>query len=117
MSARRMPRPEVPLAIGVDTGGTFTDFVVWLPGRTLAFKLPSTPAAPERAVLAGLARAQAGRATRVRHGSTVATNALLERRGARVTLLTTRGFEDVLEIGRQERPDLYALAPRASRAA
>jgi len=48
----------------------------------------------------------------VRHGSTVATNALLERRGARVTLLTTRGFEDVLEIGRQDRPDLYALAPR-----
>src|SRR5262249_5044776 len=61
--------------------------------------------------LAGLARAGAGRGTRVRHGSTVATNALLERKGARVTLVTTEGFEDVLEIGRQDRPDIYAMQP------
>jgi N-methylhydantoinase A len=98
-------------AIGVDTGGTFTDFVVRVGGSMIAFKLPSTPRAPERAVLEGLARAGAGSRTRVRHGSTVATNALLERRGARVTLLTTRGFEDVIEVGRQDRPDLYAIAP------
>ena len=78
----------------------------------MAFKLPSTPRDPAAAVLAALERAGAGRGTRVRHGSTVATNALLERKGARVTLVTTAGFEDVLEIGRQDRPDLYALQPR-----
>ena len=99
-------------AIGVDTGGTFTDFVAIVGGRRVAFKLPSTPAAPERAVLAGLERLGAGTHTRVRHGSTVATNALLERKGARVLFVTTRGFEDLLEIGRQERPELYALDPR-----
>ncbi len=100
------------VAIGIDTGGTFTDVVVWDGRRRTAFKLPSTPREPARAVLAGLARAGAGPRTRVRHGSTVATNALLERKGARVVFLTTAGFEDVLEIARQDRPDLYALAPR-----
>ena len=99
-------------AVGVDTGGTFTDFVAVVDGGWVAFKVPSTPWAPERAVLEGLARAGATRRTRVRHGSTVATNTLLERKGARVTLLTNQGFEDLLEIGRQDRPDLYALAPR-----
>ena len=98
-------------AIGVDTGGTFTDVVAWRGGERVAFKVPSTPRDPAQAVLEGLARAGAGRGTRVRHGSTVATNALLERKGARVTLVTTAGFEDVLEIGRQERPDIYALQP------
>ena len=82
-------------------------------GRALVvLKLPSTPSAPERAVLEGLGKLGASRATRVRHGSTVATNTLLERKGARVSLVTTRGFEDLLEIGRQDRPDLYALGPR-----
>ena len=100
------------LHVGVDTGGTFTDFVGIAGGRLVAFKLPSTSAAPDRAVLAGLERLGATRATRVRHGSTVATNALLERKGARVTFVTTAGFEDVLVIGRQDRPELYALAPR-----
>jgi N-methylhydantoinase A len=100
------------IAVGIDTGGTFTDVVVWDGRRRTAFKVPSTPAAPERAVLEGLARAAAGPRTRVRHGSTVATNALLERKGARVVFVTTAGFEDVLEIGRQDRPSLYALAPR-----
>ncbi|TMQ72510.1 MAG: hydantoinase/oxoprolinase family protein, partial [Candidatus Eisenbacteria bacterium] len=103
------PRP--PSAVGIDTGGTFTDFVALVSGRLVAFKLPSTPRAAERAVLAGLARLGATRASRVRHGSTVATNALLERKGARVVLLTTAGFEDLLEIGRQDRPDLYTLSP------
>ena len=98
--------------MGIDTGGTFTDVVVWDGRARVAFKVPSTPAAPQRAVLEGLARAGAGPRTRVRHGSTVATNALLERKGARVVFLTTAGFEDVLEIARQDRPDLYALAPR-----
>jgi N-methylhydantoinase A len=98
--------------VGVDTGGTFTDFVARLPSGWVALKVPSTPRAPERAVLEGLARLGASRATLVRHGSTVATNTLLERKGARVVMLTNRGFEDLLEIGRQDRPDLYALAPR-----
>src|SRR5439155_7720594 len=70
------------------------------------------PGNPERAVLAGLRRLGADGRTRVRHGSTVATNTLLERSGARVVLITTAGFEDLIEIGRQDRPDLYALAPR-----
>jgi len=98
-------------AIGVDTGGTFTDVVAWRGGKRVAMKVPSTPHDPAQAVLEGLSRAGAGRGTRVRHGSTVATNALLERKGARVTLVTTAGFEDVLEIGRQERPNIYALQP------
>jgi N-methylhydantoinase A len=96
----------------VDTGGTFTDVVAWRGGRRVAFKVPSTPREPAAAVIGALARAGAGRGTRVRHGSTVATNALLERKGARVAFVTTAGFEDVLEIGRQDRPELYALEPR-----
>jgi N-methylhydantoinase A len=96
----------------VDTGGTFTDFVALSGGRLVALKLPSTPRASERAVLEGLGRLGVTAATRVRHGSTVATNTLLERKGARVALATTAGFEDLLEIGRQDRPELYALAPR-----
>jgi len=80
-------------------------------GGTLRFlKLRSTPRDPGTAVRAGLAALGPG--ARLHYGSTVATNALLERRGARVLLLTTAGFEDVLEIGRQVRPRLYALEPR-----
>ncbi len=117
MSARAVrTRPRAPAArltaAGIDTGGTFTDFVGVAGGQVVTFKLPSTPSAPDRAVLQGLERLGAARATRVRHGSTVATNALLERKGARVTFVTTAGFEDLLVIGRQDRPDLYALSPR-----
>ncbi|MCC6652180.1 MAG: hydantoinase/oxoprolinase family protein, partial [Candidatus Eisenbacteria bacterium] len=105
-------RPSAPAdSVGIDTGGTFTDVVVWRGGRREAFKVPSTPDDPSRAVLEGLRRAGAGPRTRVRHGSTIATNALLERKGARITFVTTAGFEDLLEIGRQDRPALYALAP------
>jgi N-methylhydantoinase A len=96
----------------VDTGGTFTDFVALVGSRLVTLKLPSTPRAPERAVLDGLERLGAGAGSRVRHGSTVATNTLLERKGARVVFATNAGFEDLIEIGRQDRPDLYALAPR-----
>src|SRR5262249_36538517 len=74
--------------------------------------LRSTPDDPARAVAEGLRRLSGGAVPLLHYGSTVATNALLERRGARVVLLTTRGFEDVLEIGRQTRPELYALEPR-----
>ena len=103
------------MTVGVDTGGTFTDVVVELGGRTHTFKVLSTPDDPARAVLAALAEAAStlGRHTlrRLTYGTTVATNAMLERRGARTALVTTAGFEDVLEIGRQARPDLYALEP------
>ena len=97
--------------IGIDTGGTFTDFI-WLgeDGRPRIHKQPATPDDPSRAVLDGLIAAGAPPGSIV-HGSTVATNALLERRGARTALITTRGFRDVLAIGRQNRPDLYALVP------
>ena len=93
--------------IGVDTGGTFTDFVVIRDGKIEMFKELSTPQYPEDAILKGITRSAVSRAAEVIHGSTVATNALLERKGARTALLTTRGFEDVLVIGRQTRRELY----------
>src|SRR5713226_7961628 len=99
---------------GVDTGGTFTDFVFEVNGRLHIFKLASTPADPSLAITEGLRRiAELRSATlgdvEVVHGTTVGTNALLQRRGARTALVTTRGFEDVLVIGRQARPELYNL--------
>src|SRR5712664_5017212 len=95
--------------IGVDTGGTFTDFVVIRGGKIEIFKELSTPQHPEEAIMKGLARFEQGAAKEVIHGSTVATNALLERKGARAALITTEGFADVLEIGRQDRPALYDI--------
>lgn len=94
--------------IGVDTGGTFTDFVLMDEGQVTVHKEPSTPENAATAVLAGIRELHEGAATIV-HGSTVATNALLERRGARTALVTTAGFEDVLEIGRQTRTQIYDL--------
>ena len=112
-----MPRVAArdPILIGIDTGGTFTDFVCLAAGAVRVHKRPSTPDNPARAVLAGLRELLGPRGMEgvsITYGSTVATNAVLERRGARVVLLSTAGFEDVLEIGRQTRPDLYALEPR-----
>src|SRR5580704_9885028 len=107
------------MRIGVDAGGTFTDFVVLRDDGSLeSFKLPSNPRAPAKVILAGIERAVAG-APRgkvdIVHGSTVATNALLERKGARTAFVTTAGFEDLLEIGRQNRPELYNLTPTPRR--
>lgn len=100
------------MRIGVDAGGTFTDFVVLHDdGRLDAFKIRSNPKAPAEVILAGLRRAAAGPGADVVHGSTVATNALLERKGARTALVTTAGFEDVIHIGRQNRARLYDLTP------
>ena len=96
--------------IGVDVGGTFTDFFLTGAGGTRSWKRLSTPSAPERSVLEGLH--QIGDFARLVHGSTVATNALLERRGPRTCLVTTEGFGDVLEIRRQTRPRIYELEPR-----
>ena len=96
------------MKIGVDTGGTFTDFMLLDDERLVIHKVLSTPDNPARAVLQGLRHLlPALSGVNIVHGSTVATNALLERKGARTALITTRGFEDVLEIGRQTRPDLY----------
>jgi len=106
--------------VGVDIGGTFTDVVCRLPDGCLrAVKLPTTHADPSRAVslaLAHLARAwkvQPGRIAHFSHGTTLATNAVLERKGARIGLITTEGFRDVLEIGRQFRRSPYELEPPA----
>ncbi|MFP5375692.1 MAG: hydantoinase/oxoprolinase N-terminal domain-containing protein [Acidimicrobiia bacterium] len=92
------------MLVGVDTGGTFTD-VVGADGRIA--KVLSTPDDPARAVAAGLAALGGGAPALLAHGTTVATNALLERRGARVALVTTAGLVDVIEIARQDRPSLY----------
>jgi N-methylhydantoinase A len=100
--------------VGIDTGGTFTDFVYESAGSITVFKIASTPDDPSRAIAEGLQRiaeengAELSR-IEVIHGTTVGTNALLQRRGARVALVTTGGFEDVIEIGRQARPELYNL--------
>src|SRR5882724_5245606 len=94
-------------AVGVDTGGTFTDLVA-ADGRVV--KVLSTPGDPGRALREGLAALDGrGAPALLAHGTTVATNALLERRGARVALVTTEGFADVIEIGRQDRPSLYDI--------
>jgi 5-oxoprolinase (ATP-hydrolysing) len=109
-----LKKPGV-LRIGVDIGGTFTDFVIFDPatGELRTFKLLSTPQNPARAVLSGLSAESLMQASErnlnVVHGSTVATNALLERKGTRMALISTRGFRDVLQIGRQNRPSLYDL--------
>jgi N-methylhydantoinase A len=100
--------------VGVDTGGTFTDFVFELNGHLQIFKVASTPSDPAQAIIRGLSNiAKTTNSSlgqlEVVHGTTVGTNALLQRRGARTALVTTRGFEDVLEIGRQARPELYNL--------
>jgi N-methylhydantoinase A len=113
--SRRRGRRRVPILVGVDTGGTFTDLVAVVGGALRWLKVASTPRDPSAAVAAGIATLASGAPVRLHYGSTVATNALLERRGARVMLITTEGFEDVVEIGRQVRPRLYALEPERPR--
>lgn len=101
------------MIVGVDIGGTFTDLVL-SDGESLHIhKLLSTPRNPAQAMLEGLATmGDLGAYQRIAHGSTVATNAILERKGARCALITTEGFRDILLIGRQNRPGLYELQPR-----
>jgi len=106
----RFRHKEPDVQVGVDIGGTFTDLVA-LEGDSLRiYKLPSTPSRPEEAFFSGLREAGMEEAARIVHGSTVAINALLERKGSRTALVTTRGFSDLLAIGRQTRPHLYDLA-------
>ncbi|HVB75090.1 MAG TPA: hydantoinase B/oxoprolinase family protein [Ktedonobacteraceae bacterium] len=108
---------QTPAMLGVDIGGTFTDMVYFVhprtepkeAGRLIIHKVPSTPHEPARGLLDGMRDLGVDAQCVVVHGSTVATNALLERKGSRAALVTTAGFADVLEIGRQDRPALYDL--------
>ena len=103
--------------IGVDVGGTFTDFSVFNQetGELFNYKDSSTPADPSRAIVKGvqdvLEIKQAGPETvsYLAHGTTVGTNALIEKKGVRLGLITTKGFKDLMEIGTQRRPSLYNL--------
>ena len=105
------------LRVGVDIGGTFTDIVLWNEATNeLVFdKLLTTPDDPSRAVLAGIQQVlqsrgiNASQLDAVIHGTTLVANALIERKGVRTALVTTRGFRDVLEIGREWRYDLFDL--------
>lgn len=98
------------MRIAIDTGGTFTDCVYLQNNRVQILKLPSTPEDPALAVLETVAQIAPDGHAEIRHGTTVGTNALLERKGARVAFVTTEGFEDTIAIGRQNRPKLYDLA-------
>jgi N-methylhydantoinase A len=100
------------MRIGIDAGGTFTDFIVVRDNGALeTFKRRSNPRSPASVILAGLEHAAGAARAEVIHGSTVATNALLERKGARTAFVTTAGFEDIVHIGRQNRAELYNLTP------
>ena len=98
------------MQIAIDTGGTFTDCVYWEGRELRVLKVRSTPANPASAVLSAVAQIAGDAEVEVRHGTTVGTNVLLERKGARVAFITTAGFEDTTAIGRQARPKLYVPA-------
>lgn len=97
--------------VGIDIGGTFTDFVAWLGSKLMLFKLPSTPALPEEAVVQGLQTLTLQAPFVILHGTTVGTNTVLEGKGACTAFLTTAGFRDLLFLGRQTRRELYSLCP------
>ena len=96
--------------IGIDTGGTFTDFVFKENDRWGVYKILSTPSNPAEAIIEGLGHIADGKQMKIVHGSTVATNTILERKGANTALITNKGFEDIIEIGRQNRSRLYDLS-------
>ena len=100
------------MQIAIDTGGTFTDCVYLQDHTVRALKVFSTPQDPGMALLEAVRTIASDRSPQVRHGTTVATNTVLERTGAKVAFVTTAGFEDTIAIGRQARTDLYNwLAP------
>ncbi|MGA9785546.1 MAG: hydantoinase/oxoprolinase family protein, partial [Candidatus Sulfotelmatobacter sp.] len=103
-----MPRRPQPFRVAIDTGGTFTD-CVWIDntGRPRMLKVFSTPADPSQAIVEALGKIPLEGELIILHGTTVGTNTLLERKGAHAALITTAGFEDAIEIGRQTRPKLY----------
>ncbi|MDD2903544.1 MAG: hydantoinase/oxoprolinase N-terminal domain-containing protein, partial [Syntrophales bacterium] len=99
------------MRLGIDSGGTFTDFVLLGEGEGRVHKVPSTPADPLKSIIDGVSALlpQGLEGVEVVHGTTRGTNAFLERQGAKVALLTTAGFGDILFIGRQTRPELFTL--------
>src|SRR5580704_1634082 len=102
-----MPRRPQPLRVAIDTGGTLTD-CVWIDhGRLRMLKVFSTPVDPSQAIVEAIRKINHEGELVILHGTTVGTNTLLERKGARTALVTTAGFEDAIEIGRQARPKLY----------
>lgn len=108
--------PPLEGYLGVDTGGTFTDFYFWAVGGLMVHKVLSTPDAPELAILQGIAELGlqepvALGSVSIVHGSTVATNAALERKGVRTVYVGNEGFADLLTLARQNRPTIYALNP------
>ena len=102
--------------LGVDTGGTFTDFVLFGGQSIKIHKVLSTPAVPEKAILQGIAELGIDtEGLQLIHGSTVATNAVLEGKGVQTVYITNQGFADVISIGRQARKELYNLTPCAKK--
>lgn len=102
--------------VGIDTGGTFTDFILYKNGLFVSYKIPSTPHAPEQAIVAGLKHLNIElEQAHFVHGTTVATNALLEGKGAKTAFVTNQGLKDLLHIGRQSRSQLYSLCPQRDR--
>jgi N-methylhydantoinase A len=106
LSPSRRSQETVP-RIAIDTGGTFTDCVWVESGRVRTLKVFSTPSDPSQAIVTALEKIGIPGPLVILHGTTVGTNTLLQRKGARVALATTKGFEDAIEIGRQARPKLY----------
>ena len=106
-SASQTPTQSGKQRVAIDTGGTFTDCVTLRNGKLIVLKVFSTPQDPGAAVVNALEQIDASAGVIVRHGTTVGTNTMLERTGARVAFITTRGFEDTIAIGRQARPRLY----------
>ena len=108
-----MPRRSQPLRIAIDTGGTFTD-CVWIErGRVRMLKVFSTPADPSQAIVDALSKIAPTGEFILLHGTTVGTNTLLERKGARTALVTTAGFEDAIEIGRGPAPSSTTFSSTA----
>ncbi len=107
--------PDNAIRIGVDVGGTFTDFALATPTGIITLKLPTTEDQPERAILDGISRLLNGndiaadQVASIVHGTTLATNAIISRKGARTALVTTAGFRDVLELGDESRFDQYDI--------
>src|ERR1700750_2162969 len=113
-TASSKPNVAQSLVISVDTGGTFTD-CIWIEGGRIGMlKLFSTPDDPSRAIAEAVRTIIGTKSVELRllHGTTVGTNALLQRKGAKIAFVTTAGFEDTIEIGRQARPRLYDLHVR-----
>ena len=109
MTASASKSSQPPLRVAIDTGGTFTD-CVWIErGKLRMTKVFSTPDDPSQAIAEALAAINSSAEVVLLHGTTVGTNTLLQRTGAKVAFVTTAGFEDTIEIGRQNRPKLYDL--------